>query len=89
MEKTISSVEAHQQFYDLLQEVSDEGDRIVVERDGVPTAVMVPFALYAQWKRRRERFFEQMHETSERANLSEADAIRLTDEVKDALRSRP
>ena len=47
------------------------------------------FALYSQWKRQREGFFEQMRKTDERANLSEAEAIRLTDEAKRAVRSQP
>ncbi len=89
MEKTVSSQAAPEQFGDLLQEVSDKGDRYVVERDGVPLAAVVPFALYSQWKRRREGFFGQMRETAKRANLSESEAIRLTDEAKRTLRSQP
>lgn len=89
MEKTISSAVAPERFRDLLQEVSDGGDRYVVEHDGVPLAAVVPFALYAQWKRRRESFFRQMRETAERVNLSEDEAIQLTDEAKRAVRSQP
>lgn len=89
MEKTVSSQDAPGRFGDLLQEVSDKGDRYVVERDGVPLAAVVPFALYSQWKRRREGFFGQMHEAADRADLSESEALRLTDEAKRALRSRP
>lgn len=48
MEKTVSSLDAAQRFGDLLQEVSANGDRYVVEQDGVPLAAMVPFAIYAQ-----------------------------------------
>ena len=89
MEKTVSSQDAPGRFGDLLQGVSDKGDRYVVEQDGVPLAAVVPFALYSQWKRRREGFFEQMRKTAELANLSEAEAIRLTDEAKRAVRSQP
>jgi len=89
MEKTVSSQDAPGRFGDLLQEVSDKGDRYVVERDGVPLAAVVPFALYSQWKRRRQDLFDRMRETAERANLSEDDAIRLTDEAKSAVRSQP
>lgn len=89
MEKSVSALDAPQRFGDLLQEVSANGDRYVVERDGVPLAAVVPFALYSQWKRRREGFFEQMRKTAERANLSEAEAIRLTDEARRAVRSQP
>lgn len=87
MEKTISSQDAPQRFRDLLQDVSDNGDRFVVERDGVPLAAVVPFALYAQWKRRRENFFRLMRETAEGANLSDENAIQLAEEAKHAVRS--
>ena len=89
MEKTVSSREASSRFGDVLRDVSDQGDRYVVERDGVPLAAVVPFALYAQWKRRRENFFRQMREAAERANLNEDEAIRLIDEAKNAARSEP
>lgn len=89
MEKTVSSQDAPGRFGDLLQGVSDKGDRYVVERDGVPLAAVVPFALYSQWKRRREGFFEQIRESADRAGLVEDEAIRLTDEAKRATRSQP
>lgn len=89
MEKTVSSREAPERFEVLLQEVSNRGDRYVVEQDGVPLAVVVPFALYSQWKRRREAFFQQMRETADQAGLSEDEAIRLTDGAKRAIRSQP
>lgn len=89
MEKTVSSQDAPGRFGDLLQGISDKGDRYVVERDGVPLAAVVPFALYSQWKRRREGFFGQMRETADRAALSETEAMRLTDEAKRAIRSQP
>lgn len=89
MEKTVSSLDAAQRFGDLLQEVSANGDRYVVEQDGVPLAAMVPFAIYAQWKRRREGFFGDMRETDERAGLSETEAATLVDEARRAVRSQP
>jgi len=89
MEKTVSSQDALGRFGDLLQGVSDKGDRYVVEQDGVPLAAVVPFALYSQWKGRHEGFFGQMRETADRADLSEAEALRLADEAKRAVRSQP
>lgn len=89
MEKTVPSQDAPGRFGDLLQGVSDKGDRYVVEQDGVPLAAVVPFALYSQWKRRREGFFGQMRETADRADLSETEALRLADEAKRALRAQP
>lgn len=63
MEKTVSSQDATGRFGDLLQGVSDKGDRYVVEQDGVPLAAVVPSALYFQWKRRRAGFFGQIRDT--------------------------
>lgn len=88
MEKTVSSGDVSQQFANLLEDVSGQGDRYVVERDGVPLAAVVPFALYAQWKRRRGAFFEIMRGTADQADLSEKDAVRITDEAKHAVRSQ-
>lgn len=88
MEKTVSSQDAPQRIGDVLHDVSDNGDRYVVERDGVPLAAVIPFGLYAQWKQRRQRFFTQMRETAERANLSEEEAVQLTDEAKRAVRAQ-
>ncbi len=61
----------------------------MVEQDGVPLPAVVPFTLYSQWKRRREGFFGQIRETADRAGLSEAEATRLADETKRAVRSQP
>jgi len=88
MEKTVTSEDAPKRIGNLLRDVSDNGDRYVVEEDGVPMAAVVPFALYAQWKRRRERFFEQMRDSGERAGLSEEDAIERIEEAKQAIRSQ-
>ena len=88
MEKTVSSRDAPERFGDLPQGIADKGDRYVVERDGVPFAVVVPFALYAQWKRGREEFFRRMRETAECAAQSESEAVRIVDEAKRAVRLR-
>ncbi len=57
MEKIVSSQDAPERFGALLQGVSDKGDRYVIEQDGVPLAVVIPFALYSRWAGRREDFF--------------------------------
>jgi len=88
MEKTISTQDVPRRIGDLVHEVSDNGDRYVVERDGVPQAAVIPFDLYAQWEQRRQRFFDLMRETAERANLSEDEAIQLTDEAKQTVRAQ-
>ncbi len=87
MEKPVSLQDTPGRIGDLLKEVLDKGDRYVVERDGVPLAAVVPIALYAQWKSRRERFIDQMRDAGTRASLGESEAARLTDEAKRAVRS--
>jgi prevent-host-death family protein len=89
MEKTVSFQDAPGRFGDLLQGVSDKGDRYVVEQDGVPLAAVVPFALYSQWKRRREGFFGQMRQAADRAGSNETEATRLADVAKREVRSQP
>jgi len=89
MEKTVSSQDATNRFGDLLQQVTDKGDRYVVEQDGVPLTAVVPFALYSQRKGRREDFFGQMRETADRVGLTEREASRIADAAKRAVRSQP
>lgn len=87
MEKTVLSQDVPERFSDLLEDVSGHGDHYVVEQDGVPLAAVVPFSLYAQWKRRREGFFRQMRESAERGGLSDEDAMQRTEEAKQSIRS--
>ena len=88
MEKTVSAEDAPVRFADLLHEVTDQGDRYVVEDNGVPLAAVIPFALYSQWKRRRERFFEEMRQVAERVGLDDDEAMRIAEDVKRSVRSR-
>lgn len=88
MEKFISSEDAPDRFGDVLKQVSDDGDRYVVEKDGVPLAAVVPIEVYAKWKRRRESFFQQIRETADRAGLSEEEATRIVDEATRDRRTR-
>jgi prevent-host-death family protein len=87
MEKTIGAFEARRNFGQLLQEVAVKGDKIVVERHGEPIAVVVPVELYNQWKRERQRFFDQMREVSQRVNLDEDEAMQLALEAQQAVRA--
>ncbi len=88
MEKIVSSQDAPERFGALLQGVSDKGDHYVIEQDGVPLAVVIPFALYSRWTRRREEFFARKADTADLTGETESEAIRLTDEAKRAVRSR-
>jgi prevent-host-death family protein len=86
MEKTIGAFEVRRKFGELLDEVT-RGDKVVVERHGKPVAAVVPIELYEQWKRERQRFFDQMREISERVNLEPDEAMTLALEAQEAVRT--
>jgi prevent-host-death family protein len=73
--------EARRQFGKLLDGVAQNGDQIVVERNGHEVAAVVPVWLYRQLERERQEFFDEMRTVSERANLSEEDAEALAPEA--------
>ena len=87
MEKTINSFEMRRSFGQILQDVSSKGDKFIVERHGMPVAVLVPITVYEQWKQSRERFFEALHAAQAKADLSEDEAIALAQEAVQAVRA--
>ncbi len=87
MEKTIGAFEARRKFGQLLPEVAAKGDKIVVERHGEPVAAVVPIEVYNQWKRERQRFFDQMRKISQQANVDEDEAMALALEAQEAVRA--
>jgi prevent-host-death family protein len=87
MEKTVSAYEARRNFGKYLQDVVAKGDNIVVERHGEPVAVVVPLAVYEQWQRSRERFFNWLRETSERIDAPEDEAEEIVQEAIKAVRA--
>jgi hypothetical protein len=66
--------------------VEENMDKIVVERNGQAVAAVVPIAVYEQWKRRREAFFDKIQSTSEHAELSPQQAEMLVIEAIQAVR---
>lgn len=90
MEKVVGAFEARRSFGQILQDVSAKGDKVVVERHGQPIAVVVPFHVYEQWKRRRDAFFDQLEEVARRAGLSPNEADELVEEaVREVRAPRP
>ncbi|HEX5506374.1 MAG TPA: type II toxin-antitoxin system Phd/YefM family antitoxin [Thermomicrobiales bacterium] len=88
MEKTVAAFDARRQFGKMLQDVSARGDRFVVERHGEPVAALVPIAVYEQWKRGREEFFDRLQAIAERANVPPDEAEELAREAVQAVRAR-
>jgi prevent-host-death family protein len=89
MEKVIAAFEARRSFGKLIQAVLARGDQYVIERHGEAVAAVVPIEVYRQWQRRRQAFFDQVRQSSERANLSEEKAQTLADVAVQAVRSQP
>jgi prevent-host-death family protein len=87
MEKTIGACEVRRSLGRILQEVSVNGDRVVVERNGQPVAAVVPIDVYNQWKRSRAEFFERMRQAAECANLTSDEADRVAAEAIAAVRA--
>ena len=87
MEKTVAAFDARRQFGKMLQEVSARGDRFVVERHGEPVAALVPIAVYEQWKRGREEFFDRLQAIAERANVPSDEAEALAREAVQDVRA--
>lgn len=81
LEKTIGAFEVRRQFGKVLTGVMTRGEKVVVERNGAPVAVVVPVHIYEQWKHRREAFFQHMRAAAQRSqdyqDLSEDDVTEL------------
>ena len=88
MEKTLGAFEARRQLGRILREVSGKGDRYVIEHHGEPMAAVVPMALYQQWKRRREAFFDRLEEMAATADLAPEEADLLASEAVQAARGK-
>lgn len=81
MERRIGAFDARRQFCTVLNEVVAKGDAYVVERHGEAIAAVVPIALYAQWKREREAFFDRMEAIARHANVPEKEVEQLVTEA--------
>ncbi len=55
MAKTVSASEAKNRFGSLLRQVADQGEEVIVERQGKPRAVILSFAEYERIQARREQ----------------------------------
>lgn len=87
MEKIVGAFEIRRNLGKVLQDIAARGDRYIVERHGEPIAAVVPVEVYEQWKRSRNRFFEQLRRAQENANLSPEEAEALADEAVQSIRN--
>jgi prevent-host-death family protein len=88
MERTVSAFEARRSFGRVLQEVVAKGDRVIVQRHGEPVAAVVPIALYRQWKRDRDAFFDRLEAIAAHADVPEKEAEELVAEAVRTVRRR-
>jgi len=95
-ETRMSAFDARRKFGKVLDSVAANGNNVIVERHGVPVAVVIPIADYRKSERLREqaraRFFERAQQIAERVNLDpeEAEALvaEAVAEVRAARRAR-
>lgn len=88
MEKTIGAFDVRRHFGSILQHVATRGDRYVVERHGEPVAVVVPVAVYEQWKQARQQFFDELRGMAEEADLPAREAQELARRESEEVRHR-
>jgi prevent-host-death family protein len=81
MERTVSASEAGPELGRLLDDVM-RGDRVVVEREGEPVAAVIPIEEYWRWRRDAMDLFDHAREVSQRAGLSEDEAMTLALEAQ-------
>jgi prevent-host-death family protein len=82
MERTIGVTEARDKFRKLMDQVQFQGDKVVIERHGVPAVAVVPIEVYENWKQQRQRLFELIREV-QMAN-PEADPEEVMQDVLEA-----
>lgn len=87
MEKTVGAFEIRRNLGRVLQDIAARGDKYIVERQGEAVAVVVPVAVYEQWKQSRNRLFEQLRRAQTHADLSPEEADALAQEAVQAART--
>lgn len=87
-EKTIGAFDVRRNFGRLLQNILAKGDKYIVERHGEPVAVVVPMAVYKQWKENRADLFDSIRKAQQRADLTPQEAQSLAQEAVEVTRSR-
>lgn len=81
MEKTLGVTKAREKFGDLVEQVQYQGDTYIINRNGKPAAAVVPIAVYENWKKERDAFFDLIRKAQQEADLSPDEAERLANEA--------
>lgn len=93
MSQTITAKELEANLGSYLSKVANDGDRIVVERQGKPAAALVPVAVLRAYEESRRRFFDAMESAAEKMRdipeaEIEAEIDQAVREVRAARRAR-
>jgi hypothetical protein len=84
MEQSVQRAEAEKDIKRILQGVMENEDRIVIEQDDQPVAVIVPVGVYWQWLRSQEFLADKLREMAQEFGMSEeeAEVNELAEEAK-------
>lgn len=86
-EKSVSAFEIRQNFGKFLQGILAKGEKYIVKRHGEPVAVVVPLAVYKQWKQNRTNLFDAMRQAQQKASLDAEEADTLAREAVQVVRA--
>lgn len=75
--RRVSSLDAGREFDQILSEVTGERSSVIVEQNGEAVAAVVPIDVLRQFEVESEQFFLTMKEASERANLTDEEAMEI------------
>jgi len=85
--KTVTTVEAQEQFEQLIREVASGTTSLTIEEDGEPLAIVLPFDQVARRRAARERVMATLSEMQATANVSPEEAEELAREAVEAARA--
>jgi prevent-host-death family protein len=88
VEKELGVTEARKEFSNLIRDVQYQGGAYVINRHGEKAAAVVPVQVYQDWKKQRKKFFDQIREIQEKADLSPQEASQLASDAVAAVRSK-
>lgn len=88
MDKTIGIAEARSNLRDIVDQVQQQSDTFIINRNGKPAAAVVPIEVYESWKRQRQEFFDLVRQTQTGVKLKPEQAERLAEEAVRAVRAR-
>lgn len=78
VERIVNATEARKHLGQLLEEVRYQRRRVIIERAGLPMAVLVPLEQYEQWRAQRQASFAMVDEVQQRTRSTPAESLEAT-----------